>query len=190
MTKVAIWCRHTGDNVIGIGNSFPWHIASDLAKFRRITEGQYVVAGRKTYESFPGRTLPERKIIVLTFSPNYEVSDPQNHFVCTECKELAEFKHDLYIAGGAQIYELFLTDGNTLKPEIVVDCEYKGELEVMTGDKTEISKCVEILHKDYRKISRDYEQDNVVTAIWVRKGCFVEQSVLKRLVGAIEIDFN
>ena len=45
---------------------------------------------------------------------------------------------------------------------------------------------IEILHKKYFKISIDYEQDNIITSIWVKKGGFVEQSVLKRIVYAIE----
>ena len=33
MTKVAMWCRHEADNLIGIGDDIPWHIPSDSRFF-------------------------------------------------------------------------------------------------------------------------------------------------------------
>ena len=67
MTKIAVWCRHKEDNIIGIGPNIPWHISSDFKRFRRITENACITCGQTTYESFPNRTLPNRKIYVLTF---------------------------------------------------------------------------------------------------------------------------
>ena len=75
MTKVAIWCRHINDNIIGIGPQIPWHIPSDFKRFRKMTEGCNLVAGETTYESFPNKTLPNRDIYVLTLNKDYEVSD-------------------------------------------------------------------------------------------------------------------
>ena len=187
MTKVAVWCRHQGDNIIGIGPQIPWHVSSDFKRFKRITEGQNIVAGEKTYESFPNRTLPNRKIYVLTFNPDYEVSDSKNHFIVTNINEFKDFEQDLYISGGASIYKLFMSSSEKLMPDIVVDSMYKGELTPnLTGPKIDISECIDILQKKYFKISIDYEQDNITTTVWVKKGDFVEQSVLKRIVYAIE----
>lgn len=187
MTKVAVWCRHQEDNIIGIGLQIPWHVSSDFKRFKRITEGQNIVAGEKTYESFPNRTLPNRKIYVLTFNEEYEVSDNKNHFVITNVNEFKEFEQDLYISGGATIYKLFMNASEKLMPDIVVDSMYKGDIKSdLTGPKIDISECIDILHKKYFKISIDYELDNIVTSVWVRRGAFVEQSVLKRIVYAIE----
>lgn len=189
MTKVAVWCRHAGDNVIGIGPNIPWKILSDFKRFRRITEAQNLVAGEKTYESFPNRTLPNRKIYVLTFNSKYEVSDPQNHFVVNNIKDFKEFEQDLYIAGGASIYKAFMNGGAKLMPDIIVDSMYKGELNSqLSGDKIDITPCVEIMNTKYRKMSSDYELDGVITSVWVKKGDFVEQSVIRRIINAIEDD--
>ena len=46
MTKVAIWCRHEADNLIGIGDDIPWHIPSDSRFFADVIAGQDVVLGR------------------------------------------------------------------------------------------------------------------------------------------------
>lgn len=187
MTKVAVWCRHQNDNIIGIGANIPWHISSDFKRFKRITEGQNLVAGEKTYESFPNKTLPNRKIYVLTFNENYEVSDNKNHFVVTDINKFKEFEQDLYISGGAIVYKLFMTKNEKLMPDIVVDSMYKGEInQNLEGPKIDITECIDILQKKYLKISPDYELDNIITTVWIKKGEFIEQSVLKRIIYAIE----
>ena len=187
MTKVAIWCRHKDDNIIGIGAEIPWHVSSDFQRFRRITAEQNIIAGEKTYESFPNRTLPNRKIFVLSFNPDYEVSDKNNHFVVTDVNYFKDYSKDLYIAGGASIYKLFMTSPSKLNPDIVVDSVYMGDLNPeLTGDKIDITPCIDFMHKNYIKVSKDYVQDNVVTSVHVKISAFVEQSVLKKIVTAIE----
>ena len=189
MTKVAVWCRHEGDNVIGIGPHIPWRVSSDFKRFRRITEGQNLVAGEKTYESFPNRTLPNRKIYVLSFNPEYEVSDPQNHFVVTDIKAFKDFEGDLYISGGASVYKLFMTGAAWLKPDVIVDCAYQGELNPdLQGEKVAITPCIDEMNKKYHRISAPHELDNIVTTVWVKKGDFVDQAVIKRILKAIEAD--
>lgn len=189
--KIAVWCRHKDDNVIGIGPHIPWRISSDFKRFRRLTEEQYLVAGQTTYETFPNRTLPNRKIIVLTFEADYEVSDPENHFVVTDVKQLKEFEHDLYISGGSSIYKLFMTnESDKLRPDIVVDSMYCGELNPeLEGVRVDITPCIEAMKKNYRQISKDYELDNIITTVWVKKGAFIEQSTLKHIIEAIEADY-
>lgn len=187
MTKVAIWCRHQKDNIIGIGSDIPWNVPSDAQKFVRMATGQNVVVGRKTYETFPERTLPEARIFVLTSDSDYEVSDVQKHLVIGNLKMFKDFDEDLYIAGGAKVYEQFFTTAPKLLPEIVVDCVYWGELNPeCKGEIVDISSCIGVLNKKYVKISCDYEKDNVTTAIYVRRGEFVDQAVLKKLLSEIE----
>lgn len=183
MTKVAIWCRHENDNVIGIGSQIPWHIKSDFQRFKRITLGNNVVAGQSTYESFPNRTLPERNIYILTFETDYQVTDPEHHFVVNDVNFFKDFEEDIYISGGASIYKLFMTGGSKLMPDIVVDCIYKGDLNPdLTGNKVDITPCVESLNKNYRQIFPDFDLDNITTRVMVRKGEFVDQSVLKKII--------
>ena len=186
MTKVAVWCRHENDNVIGIGAEIPWHVKSDFQRFKRITTGQNVVAGQSTYESFPNHTLPNRNIYILTFETNYQVSDPEHHFPINDVNFFKDFEEDIYISGGASIYKLFMTGSSKLMPDIVVDCVYKGELNPqLQGPKIDITPCIESLDKNYTQIFPDFDLDNITTRVMVRKGEFVEQSVLKRIISAI-----
>ncbi len=187
MTKVAVWCRHRGDNIIGIGPRIPWHVSSDFKRFRRLTAGQNVVAGQTTYETFPNRTLPDRRIYVLTLDSDYEVADSANHFVVNDVNFFKNFAEDIYISGGASVYRLFMTTDLLLLPDIVVDCEYQPDLPVgLVGTPVDISSCIEVLHRRYRQVSPDYEQDGIVTRVYVKTGDFVEQSVLKHVFTAIE----
>lgn len=186
MTIVAVWCRHEGDNIIGIGPKIPWHISSDFKRFRRITEGATVVAGQTTYESFPGRTLPNRKICVLTFDSKYEVSDKENHIAVCDMNLLKGTEDTLYVSGGASIYKAFMTSLDML-PDIVVDCAYQGELDSsLEGKKIDITACVDLLKEKYTQISQDYMEDNIITRVYIKKGDFVDQSVLKHVIKAIE----
>ena len=189
MTKIAIWCRHQGDNIIGIGANIPWRISSDFKRFRRITEGRTLIAGQTTYESFPNRTLPNRKIMVLTFDADYQLSDPQNHELVTDIRYFKDAEGEFYISGGASIYRAFLTGSSKLQPEIIVDSMYRGSLNPeLKGQPVDITPCIDVMEKDYRQISKNYELDEVLTTVRVRKGAFVEQAVLKHIIESIEAE--
>ncbi len=55
----------TKDRVIGKSNATPWHIKGELALFKKLTAGNTVIMGRKTFESI-GRVLPDRHNIILS----------------------------------------------------------------------------------------------------------------------------
>lgn len=187
MTKVAIWCRHADDNLIGMGKQIPWDVPSDSQKFVRMVTGQNVVVGRKTYETLPGRTLPDAEIFVVTSDEGYEFADKKHHHRAADVSEFKGFEEDLYIAGGAKIYEQFMLLSPKLMPDIIVDCVYHGELKNdLVGEKIDITSCIEIMSKNYWKISEDFEKDNVMTAIYVKRGEFINQAVLKSLLNDIE----
>lgn len=90
------------NRVIGAGNRIPWHLPEDFKWFKRMTTGQTIVMGRKTYESI-GRPLPNRTTVVLSRSP-FEVPGVR------WAKDLSEIHPDretgeVFICGGGQIYE-------------------------------------------------------------------------------------
>lgn len=183
MVKIAIWCRHVDDNIIGIGSSIPWHVSSDFKRFKRITEGRSLLVGEKTYESFPNRTLPNRKIYILTFNKDYVVSDEKKHFVLNDISLIDEINEELYISGGASIYKLCM---EKKIPDIVVESIYKGSLiRELTGPRIDITSCVDILNQDYEKITDDDDLDQILTSVWVKKGTGADQNVLSHLVEAI-----
>jgi len=56
------------NRVIGAGGKIPWHLPEDFKWFKKMTMGNVVVMGRKTFESI-GQPLPNRKNLVLTKHP-------------------------------------------------------------------------------------------------------------------------
>jgi len=54
------------NGVIGADNALPWRLPDDMKWFRRHTLGKPIVMGRRTFESFGGRPLPERLNVVMT----------------------------------------------------------------------------------------------------------------------------
>lgn len=64
MLSLVVAVAHNG--VIGRDGGLPWHISSDLKRFKAITMGKPVIMGRKTWESLPRKPLPGRRNIVVT----------------------------------------------------------------------------------------------------------------------------
>ena len=187
MTIAAVWFRHEKDNIIGIGPHIPWHVSSDFKRFRRITQGASIIAGQTTYESFPNRTLPNRKIYVLTFEASYQVSDKENHFVVTNIDYFKTLKDTLYISGGASVYKAFMTAGDDLMPSVVVDCMYTGILDVgLEGKPVDITPCIESLNTHYRQVSKDYTEDGIITRVYAHKSKPLDEAVLAHIINAIE----
>ncbi len=58
------------NRVIGAGNRIPWHLPEDFKWFKKMTTGQVVIMGRKTFESI-GRPLPGRRNLVISRNPDY-----------------------------------------------------------------------------------------------------------------------
>jgi len=56
------------NRVIGCDNRIPWHLPEDFKWFKQLTNGHFVLMGRKTFESL-GRPLPNRTNIVITRTP-------------------------------------------------------------------------------------------------------------------------
>src|SRR6266498_2212991 len=93
------------NRVIGAGNKIPWHLPDDFKWFKKMTIGQVIVMGRKTYDSI-GTPLPNRTTIVLSRSP----LKLDGVSVIADLKELDSLEpqlagRDIFICGGAQVYE-------------------------------------------------------------------------------------
>ena len=59
---------------IGKNNKLMWSIPADMKFFRETTQGNVVIMGRKTLESFPqGQPLKNRGNIVISRKPDYQV---------------------------------------------------------------------------------------------------------------------
>ena len=59
------------DRVIGVDNRLPWKLPADMKWFRLHTLGKPIIMGRKTFESFGSKCLPDRHNIIVTHNPDY-----------------------------------------------------------------------------------------------------------------------
>ena len=93
------------NRVIGKDNKLPWHLPEDLRWFKKLTMGNVIIMGRKTWDSI-GKPLPNRESIVLTRS---QIDIPNVRTI----RSLSELDpksdpRDYFVIGGAQIFELAL----------------------------------------------------------------------------------
>ena len=93
---------------IGKGGKLPWHYSSDMKFFRETTTGHAVVMGRKTWLTI-GKPLKNRLNIVL--SRDTDIEPQESLVVFSDIDSVLSFNKslttDLFVIGGAQIYEAF-----------------------------------------------------------------------------------
>lgn len=105
------------NNVLGKDNVLPWSIPEDMKYFRELTKGKILIMGRKTFESLGG-PLKGRYHIIISRSETPSktwLNHPSVEFARSieEAKEKAEkkipeFSSDVYVIGGAEIYNLLM----------------------------------------------------------------------------------
>ena len=94
------------NGTIGKDGQMPWHLPEDLAQFKRITLGQPVIMGRKTWDSLPARfrPLPGRVNIVITRQSDWQAEGALRANSIEDAMRLCGDAPDAWIMGGAEIY--------------------------------------------------------------------------------------
>lgn len=98
------------NGAIGRDGVMPWHLAEDLAHFKRTTLGCPVIMGRKTWESLPPkfRPLPGRRNIVITRQEGWQAEGAGRAASLDEALRLCADAPQAWVTGGAEIYALAL----------------------------------------------------------------------------------
>jgi len=113
MTISLIWAM-SDDRVIGINNQLPWKLPVDMRWFRKNTLGKPIIMGRKTYESFGAKALPERTNIIVTTSPTFKAADAIITHSLEAALNAAGTAEETMIIGGASLYEQTLPKAQKL----------------------------------------------------------------------------
>lgn len=95
-------------NGIGKNNQLAWHLSEDLKRFKSITTGHPILMGRKTWESLPKKPLPDRHNIILTHDQNYKAEGATVINQMEDINHVVKAKEEVFIIGGAEIYNLYL----------------------------------------------------------------------------------
>ena len=113
--NLSIIVAQADNRAIGKNNDLLWHLSGDLKRFKALTMGHPVVMGRRTWESLPKRPLPGRRNIVLTQNPDFVAEGAEVvHSVNGLFAALKDCDDEVFIMGGAAIYELLLPFTNRL----------------------------------------------------------------------------
>ncbi len=148
---------------IGQDNRLPWHLSTDLKRFKALTMGHHILMGRKTYESI-GRPLPGRVNVIITRSPDYQAEGCLIAHSLREALSLAELagESEAFVIGGGQIFaqalpladRIYLTRVHTLSEADVFFPEFdlkewsiQATSEVLADDKNQFSSTYMVLLK-------------------------------------------
>lgn len=113
---------------IGKDNELIWKLPDDLYRFSVITRDKIVVMGRKTLESIPG-PLARREMVVLTKKPVINFYNNKGIVKAVNSVEevleyaKSKFAEEIYIIGGAEIYNLFLENADELNLTIIQEIQ-------------------------------------------------------------------
>jgi len=101
------------NGVIGKDGGLPWRLSSDLKMFRRLTMGNPIIMGRRTFQSI-GKALDGRDNIVVTRDPNFAATGVSTaetvHDALTLARVMGRTRgaDEIMIIGGARLYEATL----------------------------------------------------------------------------------
>ena len=118
---------HDKNLLIGNDLQIPWHVKEDFQHFKKTTLNHTIIMGLNTYKSI-GKALPNRKTIVVNFTPVPEIQDAE---VCTSLDELInkykDSDEEVFVCGGASIYRQLLPYCQNLIISVIKG-DYKGNI--------------------------------------------------------------
>jgi dihydrofolate reductase (trimethoprim resistance protein) len=112
--KISLIAATSKNGIIGNGPDIPWRAKGEQFIFKAMTFNQWLLLGRKTFESM-GR-LPNRKYAVITRNTN--IKSDENLLVFSSLDEaltkMAALTDHLFVAGGGEIYHQMIDRADTL----------------------------------------------------------------------------
>lgn len=117
--KISLIWAMDEERLIGRDNALPWKLPADMQWFRRHTLGKPIIMGRKTFDSFGGRPLPQRHNIVVTRDEHYRAEGATVVHSIDEALRQAGAVEEVMIIGGASFYEQMLPRADRLYVTLV-----------------------------------------------------------------------
>ena len=117
--KLSMMAACAENGVIGNGADIPWQAKGEQLLFKAMTYNQWLLVGRKTYESM-GR-LPNRKYAVVSRSADIAEDDGLKVFrsIDEALAGMSELTDHLYVSGGGQLYAALIDKVDTLHLSVV-----------------------------------------------------------------------
>lgn len=134
------------NNAIGYKNKLIYWLPNDLKRFKALTTGNTIIMGRKTFESLPKGALPNRRNIVISRSAQADAFSGAECYPTLEAAIEAaktgytfngETSTEMYIIGGASVYEQALAFADRLCLTYIYDTPNDADTFFPTFDKNE-----------------------------------------------------
>jgi len=128
MKDINVIAAMTKRRVIGRDGTLPWHLSEDLKLFKRLTTGNIIIMGRKTFDSI-GKPLSNRKNFVISKSIKECDKVTGVFYFKTADEAIAAAQagdEKLFIIGGASIYAQVIDRADRLYISMVED-DYEGD---------------------------------------------------------------
>lgn len=122
----------------------PWHLPGDMKHFRRITKDKPMVFGRKTFEAFGAKALPNRPNIIVTSNESYHALGCDIVHSLEEALSIAKTydSDEIIICGGSQIYAESLAKGLVSRMVLTeIDLDVEGDAFFPSYMKSEWREC-------------------------------------------------
>tara|TARA_B100000929_G_C15441911_1_gene398282 strand:- start:611 stop:1096 length:486 start_codon:yes stop_codon:yes gene_type:complete len=133
--RLSIVVAMDDNRLIGKDNGLPWHLPADLAYFKKITTGNSILMGRKTYESI-GRALPNRRNIVITRNSEASFSGCEVVDSIDAALSITKNDNEVMVIGGASLCEQLLPEVTRLYIT-QIEGKFKGDIFFPEYDKNE-----------------------------------------------------
>jgi dihydrofolate reductase len=111
---ISIIVAVSDDMGIGKDNELLWHLSEDLKRFKRLTLGNTVIMGKKTWESLPRKPLPGRKNIVLTDIKDEIIEGSVTAYSIEDSLGKCEKGENIFVIGGGSVYRQFMAVADRL----------------------------------------------------------------------------
>jgi dihydrofolate reductase len=121
------------NRVIGRGNAMPWHLPSELQRFRRITTGHHIVMGRRTFESI-GRLLPGRTSVIVTRNRGYAVEGAIIVHSLDDALRACSGDDEPFVIGGADLFAQALPLARCIHLT-TIDADIEGDVRMPEFDR-------------------------------------------------------
>lgn len=109
------------NRAIGFKNKLLYWLPNDLKRFKQLTTGHTIVMGRRTFESLPKGALPNRRNVVLSRQADACFEGAEHYTSLEEALTHCRPDEDIYIIGGATVYQQAMPIADRLLVTLVDD---------------------------------------------------------------------
>jgi len=121
--RLSIIVATARNGAIGLHGKLLYHLPADMKRFKALTTGHTVLMGRKTFESLPKGSLPNRRNLVLSQKGREEEFAGASLFhslneALADCQLRADrcedYSDEVFVIGGASVYRAALSFADRL----------------------------------------------------------------------------